>query len=92
MTLLSRILVVALAGVVVASAADHTSFQHAFNQASSVHSPGAIPMFNATGWAGVVNSLELLGSDAFTRLQHPAFPEHAVRIKRVVDWCDTTVK
>ncbi|KAG8887476.1 hypothetical protein FRB98_009557 [Tulasnella sp. 332] len=38
-----------------------------------------------TGWVAAVNSLTALGPDEFSTLDHPAFPEHSVRIKKVED-------
>lgn len=50
------------------------------------------PAANHSKWSAAVKSLSALSSEEFTTLQHPTFPSHSVRIKRVDDWCDSTVK
>ncbi|KAG9007868.1 hypothetical protein FRB94_013924 [Tulasnella sp. JGI-2019a] len=50
------------------------------------------PVANDTQWSATIKSLDALTADDFSTLEHPAFPEHLVRIKRTADWCDPTVK
>lgn len=49
---------------------------------------------NATAFGASVQRLELasLSSDDFTVAGHQSFPSHQVRVKRVKDFCDPTVK
>ncbi|KAJ1307942.1 hypothetical protein OPQ81_002019 [Rhizoctonia solani] len=54
--------------------------------------PGFRP--NVTAYGANVQRLELssLSADDFTVAGHQAFPSHQVRVKRVKDFCDPTVK
>ncbi|CAE6415970.1 unnamed protein product [Rhizoctonia solani] len=54
--------------------------------------PGLQP--NITAYGSNVQRLELssLSADEFNVLGHQAFPSHQVRVKRVKDFCDSTVK
>ncbi|CEL55779.1 hypothetical protein RSOLAG1IB_01791 [Rhizoctonia solani AG-1 IB] len=54
--------------------------------------PGLQP--NITAYGSNVQRLELssLSADEFNVLGHQAFPSHQVRVKRVKDFCDPTVK
>ena len=49
---------------------------------------------NVTAYGSNVQRLELssLSSDEFTVAGHQSFPSHQVRVKRVKDFCDPTVK
>lgn len=49
---------------------------------------------NATAFGANVQRLELssLSADDFTVAGHQSFPSHQVRVKRVKDFCDPTVK
>ncbi|KAF8632418.1 hypothetical protein AX17_004859 [Amanita inopinata Kibby_2008] len=54
----------------------------------------AVPLAQDTYDAGLFTPLEdlsVLSSDAYTQMTHPAFPRHAVRIKKS-DFCDGSVR
>lgn len=39
-----------------------------------------------------IPGLETLSDEYFTRVGHPSFPNHSIRIKKSKDWCDSTVE
>lgn len=45
-----------------------------------------------SGLFSPLEDLSLLSTSTFTTLDHPAFPNYNVRIKRSTDFCDGTVK
>ncbi|KAG8881177.1 hypothetical protein FRB97_009808 [Tulasnella sp. 331] len=80
-------------GIAVSCAAAHDFAQHPFGSKSEVHDQANVfPPTNHTQWTATVDGLSAVSSDDFSILEHPAFPEHSIRIKHVSDWCDPTVK
>lgn len=51
-----------------------------------------IPVWNHPYEGNSTVELSSVSDEYFTRVDHPLFPHHSVRIKRSKGWCDSSVK
>jgi hypothetical protein len=52
-----------------------------------------LPIWEPTNMLGdFVPDLKDLPTTTWTRVKHPLFPQHSVRIKRTTGWCDDSVE
>lgn len=75
-----------------------TEFRSEFEFLSSQHADDATSGPGLSSWEPInmlddfVPELKDLSTTMYTKVKHPFFPQHSVRIKKTTGWCDDSVE